>query len=346
MAHPQREWQVLDALIWLYIRSREPVSSRMIEESGRVRLKSASIRNVLGELERRGFLSQPHSSSGRVPTDEGYRAFADNLLGGTVPEEALDPREQQLIERALAEAGEDMEQVFRATAQVVGKLSQNIAIFAGPLERSPIVAGVELHARDSRHVFVVISLDNGTVRTELVELDREVVPEGLAAATTWLASRLVGRSLDDNRRELDDLLDTREDHDGVGLGADVARQASNLFHPDRVLQVTFEGLDDALQQPEFGEPERLKALLAVMARGQEFQRALEEFVGRDGTDVSVAIGRENPLPALHPFSLLATRLDWNAQYAYLAILGPRRMEYARTLALIRLITRHLDRLRP
>jgi heat-inducible transcriptional repressor len=339
-ASRDREHQVLEALIQLYIERREPVSSRMLESSGRLNIKSASIRSVLHELERKGYLSQPHPSAGRLPTDEGYRAYVDTLLSAS----ELETAERAAIEHALRESGEDLEHLLRAMAKVLGQFSQNIAILAGPQTRSPLVTGVDVYQRDSSKILVVVSLDSGAVRTELVELGRSIHTESLVAASTFLAERLAGRSLEDIRSDVDAMLRLPE-----GEGATVARQvasnARSLFDPGGILQLTFEGVPEALDQPEYADPTRLKSLLAVMSQAKEFQLALESFVGPDAGDVSLAIGQENALPLLHPFSLLATRFELDDQYGYLAILGPRRMRYARCLALIQLITSHLQRLR-
>src|SRR6056297_3084363 len=120
-----RHLQVLQALVQLFIQRREPISSRMIEASGMLDIKSASIRSVLGELERQGYLIQPHSSSGRIPTDLGYRAYVDGLR---VADQPVDERAMQEVESAIAEAGADLEQVLHAINRVIGRISHNIAI--------------------------------------------------------------------------------------------------------------------------------------------------------------------------------------------------------------------------
>jgi len=335
-----RERQVLSALIQLYVERREPVSSRMLEETGQLSIRSASIRSVLAELEKKGFLAQPHQSAGRVPTDEGYRAFVDGFLGDQVLPEA----ERVSIERALREAGRDMEGILRATSGVLGRFSRNIAILAGPRERSPLISSVEIYERDTRHALIVITLDNRAVRSELVELERDFRPELLAAAARFLAERLVGKSLDDTRRDLERMLQPAAG-EAEGVGAELVESARHLFDPVSMLQLSFEGIQQALEQPEFAEASRLKSLLTLMASAENFERALEEFVRPDAGNVSIAIGSENRLPELHPFSVLATRFELDDRYGYLAILGPRRMHYARLQALVRLVGSHLDQLR-
>jgi heat-inducible transcriptional repressor len=331
---------VLAALIQLYVERREPISSRLLEERGSLSIKSASIRSVLAELEKKGYLTHAHTSAGRVPTDEGYRVFVDAYLGA----EAIEPTERIAIERALREAGRDMEGIVRATAAVLGRFSRNIAILAGPRDRSPRIASIELYDRDTRHVLIVITLDDFAVRTELVELDRELRPELLAAAARFLAERLVGRSLDETRRDLERMLQPVPG-EAEGMGADLVESARHLFDPASLLQLSFEGVQQALEQPEFADPGQLRALLHLMSGAQAFERALEDFVRAEAGQVSIAIGAENRLPELHPFSVLATRFELDDRYGYLAVLGPRRMHYARLHALVRLVASHLESLR-
>lgn len=335
-----RQRRVLQALVRLYIDGREPVSSRMIEESGDLDIRSASIRNVLGDLERQGLVAKPHASSGRVPTDLGYRAYVDDLLPGE-----LDEQEGVALDRALREAGEDLGQILRATAQMLGRFTHNIAIMAGPRDRDSdaTIGGVELYDRGGGRVLLALSLNTGSVRTELVELARDVTPGILLAASSFLAERLSGRTLDECRRELEAFLGEAHD-EARSVAVDVAHRGRVVFSPEEVLQFTFEGIPEALEQPEFADPERLKSLLQLIARHELFEQALDDFVDGQVGEVKTAIGHENPLSALHPFTLMATRFDFAGQTGYLGVLGPRRMRYARSLALIHGIAGYLDRL--
>ena len=338
-----RQQQVLDALVQLFIERREPISSRMLEESGELEIRSASIRAVLQELEAAGYLDQPHASSGRIPTDKGYRAYVDNqsLESG---EERGGPEVILEVSRAIQAAGADLEQVLRAVTRVIGELSANIAILGGPREKSPAIAGVDLYQRDSRHVFVVISLEGGSVRTQLVRLEHEILPESLWAAATLMGDRLTGRSLEEVRHEVGDLFRPTSTP-AARVAHDVTWTGQALFDPGGLLQFTWEGMSAALHQPEFADADRLKALLHLMSHSEEFESVLERSLRQQiGGDIAMTIGGENRLPALQPFSLLATRFEIDDREGYFAVLGPRRMPYARTVTLIRLIARHLERL--
>jgi heat-inducible transcriptional repressor len=331
-----RHRRVLDLLVRLFIERREPISSRMLEETGELSVKSATIRTVLGELERDGYLLQPHASAGRIPTDKAYRAFVNGLRQEDEPR----PEAVAELRRAMTEASADFDQLLRAMARVVSSVSSNIAIVAGPRELSPRVRGIDLYQRDSSHVFVVVELEEGGVRTELVGLDRAVVPEAVVAAATTLGSRLAGRTLEEVRAHLDDLIRPLEDT-GPRLAREIALRGRALFDPQGLLRMTFEGVSEALEQPEFTDSGRLKSLLELMSRADHFETVLESLVADEHGEIAVAIGHENVLPSLHPFSLLATRFEVDDQYGYLALLGPRRMQYASAVSLIRMISRHL-----
>jgi heat-inducible transcriptional repressor len=264
----------------------------------------------------------------------------DNLLPGE-----LDERESIALDHALREAGEDLGQILRATAQMLGRFTHNIAIMAGPREREDEarIGGIELYDRGGGRVLLALSLRNGAVRTELVTLPREVKPGILLAASSFLAERLSGHTLEECRRELEEFLGERHD-EARSLAFDVAHRGRVVFSPEEILQFTFEGIPEALQQPEFADSERLKALLQLIARHELFEQALEEFVGGEVGEVRTAIGQENPLSTLHPFTLMATRFDLAGQTGYLGVLGPRRMRDARALALIHGIAGYLDRM--
>lgn len=335
-----RQNDVLRALIRLFVERGEPISSRMLEEAGNLDIRSASIRSVLGELERLGYLSQPHASSGRVPTDEGYRAFVGSLRA---EESGVDPLVLGEVGAAVRAAGEDLDEVLHAIHRTLGRFSHNIAILAGPRARSPKILGVELYRRDSHHVFVVVELEGGIARTELVRLDREVLQEGVLAAATILGDRLAGRTLEEVRTELEERLAALY-QPGQEIARDVAAGARRLFDPIGLLRFSYEGLNEALRQPEFADPERLKALLEVMAGHDELEAALQHSLAVDRGEVGLTIGRESPVSALQDFSLLSTRFEVGDQMGYFAVLGPRRMHYAQTAALVRLIARRLEQI--
>ena len=337
---PVREQRVLAALIKLYIERREPISSRLIEESAGLDIKSASIRSVLGELEQKGYLHQPHASAGRIPTDAGYRAYVNQLLPTGLPD-----HESQEIDRALTAAGEDLGAILKATARLLGHFSENIAIMAGPVEHAgdDDITSIELYDRGGGRILLVVSLRRGAVRTEIVDLGRDVRPGILVGASAYLAERLTGRGLSETRRDLERMLGAAT-NETTEVASDVVTQGRNVFGPDEVLQITFDGVSEALDQPEFADPERLKALLQLITRHERFERALEGFVQGDAGEVSLAIGSENPVAELHPFTIMATRFQLGAASGYLGVLGPRRMRYARTIALIHGIAAHLERL--
>lgn len=344
--NPQdRQQQVLAALVQLFIERREPVSSRMIEESGLLDIRSASIRAVLHDLEAEGYVAKPHASSGRIPTDRGYRAYVDSQsFDEGDGEGGIGPEQLQELSRAIHAAGADLEQVLRAVTRVVGDLSANITILGGPREKSPAVVGVDLYQRDSRHVFVVVSLEGGAVRTQLVRLDHEILPESLWAAAALMGDRLAGRTLEEIRHEAERLFRPASTP-AAQVAQNVTRSGQALFDPGSLLRFTWEGVNEALHQPEFADADRLKALLHLMSHAEEFEYALERSLReQSGREIALTIGEENVLPALQPFALLATRFEIDDREGYFAVLGPRRMPYARTVTLIRLIARHLERL--
>jgi heat-inducible transcriptional repressor len=129
------------------------------------------------------------------------------------------------------------------------------------------------------------------------------------------------------------------------VAEDLTRGGQGLFDPGSLLRFTWEGVNEALHQPEFADAERLKALLHLMSHQEEFESVLERSLRQQsGGEIALTIGHENDLPALQPFALLATRFEFDDREGYFAVLGPRRMPYARNVTLIRLIARHLERL--
>ena len=309
-------------------------------------LSSATIRNVMKRLEKQGYLQQPHTSAGRLPTDAGYRAYVDNMRRRTALDRWTEPvRGNGLRERgltggdlAITAAGPDG---VKAMARLLNELTDYVSIILAPSLDTVHAVKVELYPRSQRRVLMVILLDNSQVRTGLLELPEEYSEPVVEQAAQILNRRIRGltvASIREGRLDSPELVDSP----AWRCAAAVGRQGMHLFADTETAEVQMEGVARVLDEPEFRDPEPLKSLLRFI----ESPRIIREtLVGLDRSTedgVGVWIGQENPIGDLRAFSLLTGRFSVDGRPGVLAVLGPRRMWYQRALQGLDLVRQAFD----
>jgi len=325
----QRQAQVLQALVGAYVGLAAPVGSATLTSLLPVRLSSASVRNTLGELSELGLLEQPHRSAGRIPTELGLRVFVDQLLA---PRE-LGPWEQRDLEDHLSGDG-----VVEAASRLLSERTRQLGFVVAPRVDGVVLRNVSFVRVSSERVLAVLVAEGGRIlrrmleepgRNDQVQLDR-------IAAT--LRERVTGRTLRAVREEL------------LAEAAALRSQADLLL--ERVLRVVPDGMTDAVElvlgtqlallgQPEFRDPERLRALLAAL----EDKERLIDWVGRmveeQGTQ-QVVFGRDLEEPRFASLAVVAAPVgSRGAASGSVGVIGPSRMDYARVIPLVGWVSRRL-----
>lgn len=326
-----RSLDILDAIVRLHIETGRAVSSGLVERYLQRRVSSATIRSVMKNLEDTGYLEQPHTSAGRLPTDVGFRAFVDGLLSGWALQRLQPPANLSRLAENLA--GQEASLVgsgdtLKALARLLSRLTDNISIIVGPALGPVRITRVDFYPRSLRRVLMVVMLENGEVRSGQVELAEDTAAAVVEEAGRLLSERVAGRTVGDIRQGVlgtVDLMGTPASRCAVAL----ARRGRDLFSDSADVEIEFEGVGNILEEPEFHDPEPLKALLRFMESPGQMRKSLDRLdpAARDG--FRVWIGGENPVGELKGFSLLTGRFDIDGRHGLLAVLGPRRMSYQR-----------------
>ncbi|MFA5845121.1 MAG: heat-inducible transcriptional repressor HrcA [Coriobacteriia bacterium] len=317
---------VLSALVEEYVHSAQPVASRSIVDRSRLRCSPATVRNDLAALEETGLVFQPHVSSGRVPTDSGYRVFVDDLA----PSECLTPEEAAGVRRTLGELEVEFHDLMRETAQVLARLSGYAAVAVAPMPRRARIRRVSLVPMGPRRVLVVVVTDGGQVVNRPVEFADPIGEEALAASERTLNAHLDGRVAAEVGALREPLAGTDGDAVAAGLLTDVAEC---LVEADRD-RLHHAGVSALLAQPEFADPEVIRPLVAVLENGVAFLRALGESASAE--DVTVRIGHENDIAELGRLSFVAAAYG-GSDGGVVGLIGPTRMEYARAMSAVRCV---------
>ncbi len=323
-----RSLEILDAVVRLNIETGRAVSSGLVSRLINSSVSSATIRAEMKMLEDEGYLEQPHTSAGRLPTDLGYRVFVDRLRSGWALRTRVIPEDMRLEARRDLDRSVGHPDRIGIMARLLSRLTSNISIIVGPTLDHVRAQRVELYPRSSTRVLMVVIMDNSQVRTGMVELPQPHPDTVIQKAGRLISERVSGCTVAEIRSgalEMVDLVRTPV----TQCASVLLQQGKELFQDTEQGEVQLEGVANVLEEPEFSHPETLKALLRFIESPAAIREAMGRLDGQTEDGVGVWIGQENPLGQLRQFSMLTGRFDLDGRQGLLAVLGPRRMWYQR-----------------
>jgi heat-inducible transcriptional repressor len=329
-----RKLAVLRAIVEDYVSTNEPVGSKSLVDRHNLDVSPATIRNDMAVLEEQGYIVQPHTSAGRVPTDLGYRLFVDRLSGV----KPFSPAERRAIETFLAGAY-DLDDVVMRTVRLLAQLTRQVAVVQYPSLTRSAVRHVEIVPIADRRVLLVLITDTGRVEQRTVELPGPIGDDGITQLRAVLNACLDGRKLADVASVVADLPDRVSPADRPNAAAVFSVIVETLVerHDERVVV----GGAANLTAADFsrGLHEVLEAL--------EEQVVLMRLLGESGDQaaVTVRIGSENEVRGLRSTSMVTTGYGAGEQVlARLGVLGPTRMDYPTAMGAVRAVARYVGQI--
>lgn len=324
----ERRREVLRTLIRLHIETGEPVGSESLSRSLNRTLSPATLRNVMADLEAMGYLDHPHTSAGRVPTDEGYRFYVDALMGL----QALGPGEQRQIDEELRSKDASAERTMERASQLLSRLSRHVGFVLIPEISRASFRHIDLVRLAHPRILVVMVSASGLVTHKVIEHEEKLTPEDLQACTNYLNANFAGLTLAEIRSRLLQLM-TEEKALYDSLLQKVVALGERAFELPSGGNVYIDGTSNILAQPEFDDLERLRSLVKTFEEKGRLVRILNACLSGDG--IRVLIGHENPDPDLKDLSLVTARCTIEGDEGLgLGVVGSTRMEYAHVVALV------------
>jgi heat-inducible transcriptional repressor len=322
----KRKAYILATVVYEYIATAEPVASQSLTQKYNLGVSSATVRNELAELEAGGYLVQPHTSAGRVPSDAGYRMYVDQLMRP----ERLEASDRRRIQDELRDASRELDEIIENTTRLLGRLSKNLAFVTKPSSDTTTFRHVQLIWLSPRTGVAIVVTSIGVSAQNVFELREDVSPDDLTRFSNALNARLGGRMLRDIRDADVDAaaaeLNLKDD-----LKSAVASALRNARSGEQAT-LTASGTQNLLDQPEFHDLRKLRSILRII----EEQKTLYDLVA-DSMNVenaSVKIGHELGVEEMTDFSIVTVPYRFGQQaIGMLSILGPRRMPYGRLMAL-------------
>jgi heat-inducible transcriptional repressor len=322
----ERRATILGLVVREYVQTAEPVSSRALVDRRGLDVSSATVRNEMARLEDEGYITHPHTSAGRIPSDLGYRTYVQSLMA----EEPVGVEEQRTITHQLHQVGGGLDEWLSLTATILASAVGNVAVVTRP---RPASAGrlrhLQLVELNTDTALLVAVMDDGQLRQRLVALRNHHTQAQLSERAARLNVRLAGMDGPSARAFASDLGDSDE--------AAITRAAAELLEEQRGAEETYlDGLSRALRQPEFADPDRM---LDAVARLQAYrlrtllQGAADALPG----ETRVVIGSELAADEMQDWSVVIARYGDPESAGTVAVIGPTRMAYERTIPRVRYI---------
>src|SRR3954453_4215601 len=322
-----RHFQVLHALVQNYIETGEPVASRAIAR--KYPMSAASIRNMMADLLDEGYLSQPHTSAGRVPTERAYQSYVKTLFDNRIVKAELDRLQREIRREGTVEGR------IERSSKLLTEITRNFGIAADIPTENQTLDQVELLALPDRRVLMVVITRDRMVRNKVITIDDPMAQDELNSIRNYINYNFSGWVLPSIHRELKRRLELES------AAYDAILRRVSLFHSQGLLdlgltpEVHFDGAVNLIGLDLHLTRERVRELFRALEEKKRILQLLERFLEQREGELSVQVGLSDVHPSMGELSLIAIRLDLpNGLAAHVAVLGPMRMNYSRALSAV------------
>ena len=331
----ERKFAVLRAIIEDYVATQEPIGSKSIVERHRLKVSPATVRNEMAVLEDEGYIVQPHTSAGRIPTDKGYRTFVNRLN----EVRALSTAESKAITQVL-QGAVDLDDVMQKTVKLLAQLTGQVSVIQYPILSNSVVKHIDLIAVTDSRIMIVLVANSGRLEQATVELPKPLSLDSLDALRLKLKSTITDKKFSDVSTLISNFSKTANPVEVKSVEV-IVEKVNNLAMESGDQKIMVSGAGNlARLDPDFS-----KNLLPVLDEIEEnvvVLKLLGEMSSSD--DIFVRIGHENKASNLHSASIVATGYSSGDSLSKLGIVGPTRMDYPGTMAAVGAVARYLGRI--
>lgn len=333
----ERKQRILHAVVKDYIQTAEPVGSRTLSRHYHFDLSAATIRNEMADLEELGFLTQPHTSAGRIPSQQGYRFYVDSLMDAAI----LSQQEEDYLGQFFTQVEKmrEIDQIVQQTAKALSFVTRYTSLVLAPQIQRSAFKQMRLIPVDSQRALVVLMTDTGYIKNKVIEMPKALSQDELNRIVAYINEQLSGQTIASlSAARLRKLRTDLYSHMDI---------LDSMFHMLEECQaesdsrVFLGGTSNILDQPEFKDMEKVKHLLTLFEEGER----LTLILGTPLEGVSIRIGTENTLIEMSDCSLITASYQMNDRpLGTIGVLGPTRMDYARVITVIEEIAGRLNKL--
>lgn len=334
-----REREILTAIIETYISSGEPVGSRTLSRQNKDGLSPATIRNVMADLVEAGFLEQPHTSAGRVPTAQAYRYYVDQISGKAL----LSPADQSLISETL-QGTVDIQQFLERTSHVLSLVSSGVGVAIGSTGPLNALEHVHFSRQGPNKVLAVVVMKSGVVHDRMMRLQKDLTQTDLDTAANYINANFRGWTLDKVKAEIARRIEhERSEYDRLMQSLKELYESGALATEEAAKNIFVEGVSNLVAKEE--DRERLRELLKTLEEKERVAELLSAYLDTRQEAVRVVIGLEEAVPEMRNFVLIGAPARVGEEMrGSLAVIGPTRMDYQHTITAVSYIAQLFDKL--
>jgi heat-inducible transcriptional repressor len=326
----ERKQQILKAVVSDYTLTGVPVGSQVLAAKYFIALSAATIRNELADLVGTGYLQQPHTSAGRIPTDRGYRYFVDFLMDPESASAAV----RRSVRQEFENAPRSVDGILEKAAMVLAQVTQNVSLVTAPESSDFRIKHIDLVSLEPRSVLIILVLEGNLIKQQVVRLDRETSQDDLSRMAAMLNRKVKGQTADDLATRLKELGPDRGEQRQI---LQRLIEWITVQQTQRHTVVLHDGVRNLLRHPEFVEVGRLEELLELLEQGAQLASILQQVSFEK--EVEIIIGRENTTSGLRECSLVLTTYKMaDRARGTIGLIGPTRMPYGQVVARLRLVS--------
>lgn len=333
----ERKTKILKAIIKTYLETGEPVGSRTISKYTDLHLSSATIRNEMSDLEDLGYIVQPHTSAGRVPSDKGYRFYVDNLM-------AEKDKELGDMQNFVIEHTEKMEQVLRNVAKLLANNTEYATMITGPQYHHNKIKFIQLSKVEPDQLLCVIVLEGNIVKNKMLEMDEGLTDEKILELNLLLNTSLNGLPIEQINLGMISALKEQAGEYSKTVG-DVLDVALQIINEDSDLQIYTSGATNIFKYPELRDSQKASEFISAFEEKQHLANMItDKFSEKEpGTGIQVYIGDESPIKTVKDCSVVTAEYQLgDGITGIIGIIGPKRMDYEKVLDNLKNIKKQLD----
>lgn len=333
----ERKEKILKAIIKTYLETGEPVGSRTISKYSDLNLSSATIRNEMSDLEEMGYIIQPHTSAGRIPSDKGYRFYVDRMM---------EEKDQEVTEMKalMLEKADRMEQLLKQVARVLAANTNYATMISGPVYQRNKLKFIQLSQVDEEQMLAVIVSEGNIVRNKIIKVDAPFDNETLLKLNILLNTNLNGLTLEEiNLGMIARLKEQAGIHSELVSGV-LDAVAEAIQEDDEGLQIYTSGATNIFRYPELADSERAKELISAFEEKQQLAELVTETLSNENnTGIQVYIGNESPVQTMKDCSVVTATYELGeGMQGTIGIIGPKRMDYDHVVRTLKTLTGELD----
>ena len=341
----ERKLTILHAIIKTYLETGEPVGSRTISKYTDLNLSSATIRNEMADLEELGYILQPHTSAGRIPSDKGYRLYVDILMGEK--EKELLEKEEQMFEKEeqMLEKADKMEKLLKQAAKVLASSTNYATMVSTPMSSSNKIKFIQLTMVDEEQIIAVIVLDGNVIKNKIIRVDEPLSNENLLKLNMLLNTTLNGMPIEEINLGLIARLKEQAGIHSVVVG-NVLDAVADAIQVDEDMQIYTSGATNIFKYPELSDKQSAQEIISAFEEKQQLTELVTQTLSQeDNTGIQVYIGDETPVQTMKDCSVVTATYELGeGMKGTIGIIGPKRMDYEHVLKSMKRLQSELDQM--